>query len=123
MKKFLLSLGIISCCSASAQQKELFDLNKYLLDKNSSLKKQLEKKTTFPKLFPIQKSLNLSDPAFLQLSDGSKVNKLGMPIVTVNMEKFRTMPNPGREYFYYHYRNPAMRGPEHPLIIDIWRID
>lgn len=98
MKKVFLLLGIAGFTTASAQQKELFDINKHLQKKNA------EKPIATPKIkpgfqrgnpFQFKPSKN-SAKYYLVLPNGDKVYRspeYHMPIVVPDMRQFNTMPN------------------------------
>jgi hypothetical protein len=101
MKKVFLLFGIAVFSSASAQQKDLFDIGIHLQKKQAESKKAAEKKNM---LLPPRNIFNLyipytanqSDLSYL-LPNGDKVIILGqdnMPCVVPDMSQFQNMPNP-----------------------------
>jgi hypothetical protein len=113
MKRIILVFGIAAFSSASAQEKELFDIQEHLQKKAAENKKAygdrlildlpFENPTIHPGLsVPVAPG---SGQSYL-LPNGDKVITLSMdnmPCVQPGMEQFHSMPNPGYgilpEYF------------------------
>ena len=91
MKKYFFFMGIIAVSAASAQENEFFDINRYLLQKQSLEKLQNEKSNT-PEL-PFSRP---SDTYSYLLPNGDKVVQMrgyNMPCVQPKNWPLTTMPN------------------------------
>ncbi len=100
MKKVFLLFGIAAFSSASAQQNDVFDIQKHLQKKQAEDKKTIEKKTM---ILPFKKSTTYSNlhlgykpEASYTLPNSDKVVTLSldnMPCVQPDMRQYQTMPN------------------------------
>ena len=100
MKKVFLLFGIAAFSSASAQQNDLFDIQKHLQKKNVEDKKSVEKNNiTLPLNRPKTYSniyLGNKPENYYTLPNGDKVVTISgynMPCVQPDMLQFQTMPN------------------------------
>ena len=99
MKKIFLLLGIAAFSSASAQQKDLFNIQKYLQKKQEESKKLEENKKFVVKIKPVRKQITWAGdvrqlPSY-NLLNGNKVIILSldhMPCIIPDMKQFM-MPN------------------------------
>ncbi len=100
MKKLFLVFGITAFASASAQQKELFDIQEHLKKKSADNKKAADRQLLFPLPFKnnfTYRELIPQTDQFYFLSNGDKVVILGidnMPCIQPDMRQFQAMPNP-----------------------------
>lgn len=100
MKKVFLLFGVAIFSSASAQQKDLFDIQQHLQKKQAEDKKAAEKiKLLLPPLtsfkFYTPYTTNKTGLSYT-LPNGDKVVILGqdnMPCIVLDMNQFQTMPN------------------------------
>lgn len=100
MKKIFLLFGIAAFSSASAQQNDLFDIQKQLQKKQAEDKKTVEKNTM---LLPFKKPTTYGNlysgkipEEYYTLRNGDKVVTLSldnMPCVQPDMRQFQNMPN------------------------------
>ena len=98
MKKVFLLLGIASFTTASAQQKDVFDINRYLKKKNAEKSITIPKiKLGFQKPNIFQRNPDKISPGYsYSLPNGDKVYSspaYHMPIVIPDMRQFNNMPN------------------------------
>jgi len=109
MKRVFLLFGIVAFSAASAQQKELFDIQEHLRKKMADDKKIVEKK--FPSL-PFNSPFSFKVPAIGNKTPGSYVLPNGdqvillsmdrMPCVQPDMQQLGVMPNPAYDR-PFHY--------------------
>lgn len=97
MKKVFLLLGIAGFTTASAQQKDVFDINEYLKKKNAEKSIIVPKiKLGFQKPNIFQRNPNKISPGyFYSLPNGDKVYSspsYHMPIIVPDMRQFNKMP-------------------------------
>ncbi len=101
MKKVFLLFGIAAFASASAQQNDVFDIQKHIQKKIVKDNKEKPKKNTqlvFEKCFAVPMIRKIR-PNFIPgyiLPNGDKVTTLqiyNMPCVQPDMRQFHTMPN------------------------------
>jgi hypothetical protein len=100
MKKVFLLFGIAAFSAASAQQKDLFDIQKHLqekLDKDKKVAKKNKISFPFSTLF-ISSTTDFKDNSLSSyfLPNGDKVIILSldnMPCVQPDMQQFQIMPN------------------------------
>ena len=100
MSKIFLLFGIAAFSSASAQQQDLFDIQKHIQKKQAEDKKAADKiKLVPPPLasfeFYIPYTTNIPGLSYT-LPNGDKVVILGqdnMPCIVPDMNQFQTMPN------------------------------
>lgn len=99
MKKVLLIFGIAAFSSASAQQKDLFDIQKHLEKKQAEGKKAAEENSF---VLPLFKKPQMVDPFINNLHTLSYTLPNGdvvlygngtMPCVKPDMSQFQAMPN------------------------------
>ena len=95
MRNVFLIFGIAAFSAASAQQKDLFDIQKHLLKKQAQGKRTTEHNIflTLPEISSVQ----IHQQLFYSLANGDKVFQLptdNMPCVIPDMSRFQTMPNP-----------------------------
>lgn len=98
MKKVFLLFGVAAFSSVAAQEKDLFDVQKHLQDKQNKGKQQVEKKA--PAL-PLSKPFTFLNPVYglessQPFSNGNTIIILGidnMPCIKPDMNLFKTMPN------------------------------
>jgi hypothetical protein len=100
MKKILLVLGIGAFTTASAQQKDLFDIGQHLKKKRVEGKKMAEKKSLvlpFLKNFPtgdLYLSARAAESYTLPNGDKVVISPIDhMPCVQPDMRQFRVMPS------------------------------
>jgi len=134
MKRIILVFGIAAFSSASAQQKELFDIGQHIRKKQAEGKKLSEKKNLvlpFHKSFPaVNPYLIGRPPLSYTLPNGDKViistidnmpcvqpdmkQFRVMPSLQPDIRQFRTMPNVSEEFIYFAgfikaYQLPPLR--------------
>ena len=104
MKKVFLLFGIAAFTTASAQQNDLFDIQKHLQKKSVDYNKLIENKKidlAFSKPFiynPPQVNNNPVDSYTLPNGDKVVISTLdNMPCVQPDMQQFQRMPNLGYE--------------------------
>ena len=110
MKKIFLLFGVAAFSSATAQQNDLFDIQKHIQKKQAEGKKAAEKKLLLTTIKSFQNyntySNNIANRSFL-LPNGDKVVSLGqdnMPCVVPDMKQFQNMPNlANKEQFNFNY--------------------
>jgi hypothetical protein len=108
MKKIFLLFGIAAFSSASAQQKDVFDINRHIrgfLDKKTSPEKEIKPPVinNFISIVPYQQGMKLS----YVLQNGDKVFILpnsNMPCVVPDMRQFSIMPNRSNPNEYFEFR-------------------
>ena len=96
MKKILLFFGIAAFMSASAQQNDLFDIQKHLLKKSADNNNLVKKKNIDLPLINNPLYINNNPVDSYTLSNGDKVviSRLdNMPCVQPDMQQFQRMPN------------------------------
>lgn len=100
MKKVFLFFGIAAFTSVSAQQNDLFDIQKHLLKKQAEENKLVENKSiNLPSIKPFiynPPHLNNNPVDSYTLPNGDKVvisNLDNMPCVQPDMRQFQRMPN------------------------------
>lgn len=122
MKKIIFSLCFVGFCfaTATAQQNELFEINKHIQKKQAEAKKSAERKkiTTF---FKNRNKANLTMGLFSNkpehtytLPNGDRVIILSqdnMPCVVPDMKKFQTMPNAGTKAGLNNFYIPRRSQP------------
>lgn len=111
MKKIFLLVGIAAFSSSTAQQKELFDINKYIQKKQVEKKKAAEKEKLI--LHSFRTNYNTGNYYFSNkpdltytLSNGDRVITLlqdNMPCIVPDMKQFQTMPNGGNKVGINNY--------------------
>ena len=111
MKKIFLLFGVAAFSSATAQQNDLFDIQKHIQKKQAEGKKAAEKKLILSSFFrPFENynryTTNKPDLSYI-LPNGDKVVILGqdnMPCVVPDMRQFQNMPNlANKEQFNFNY--------------------
>lgn len=102
MKKVFLLFGIAAFSTASAQQNDLFDIQKHLQKKQAEEKKIDEKiRLVLPRLkkVTLYNSYTKNNPTLsYPFPNGDKVITLGqdnMPCLVPDIRLFQAMPNPG----------------------------
>ena len=100
MRKVFLFIGLAAFTAASAQQNDLFDIQKYLLKKSDDNNKLFENKNIdmpFKKPFIYNPPpINNNPVETYTLSNGDKVvisSLYNMPVVQPDMRQFKIMPN------------------------------
>lgn len=100
MKKVFLLFGIAAFTAASAQQNDLFDIQKHLLKKQAEENKLIENKSiNLPSIKPFifnspPFNNNPVDSYILPNGDKVVISSLdNMPIVVPDMRQFQRMPN------------------------------
>ena len=108
MKKVFLLFGIAAFSAASAQEKDLFDIQKHLQMKQAEDKKNNTIKLVPPFLRTVAPTSNFYMPNKPELTytleNGDKVITLGqdnMPCIVPDMSFFKSMPNSGYAGNYY----------------------
>lgn len=117
MKKIFLLLGITFSVSTFAQQKDLFDIDRYIQKKLTEKLKTAGKEKPVPFLpqkyipaYPISNNTQMN----YTFSNGDRVVILpfdNMPCVVPNMSQFQAMPNPGRNILAYNFNVLPKRLP------------
>ena len=105
MKRVFLLFGIAAFCSASAQQKIVFDINKHL----QGLMNKKKNSSTVIKPFKTNKFYNIgSHKSILKLShtlpNGDKVftqSQYNMPCIIPDLRQFTAMPNISNPNVYF----------------------
>jgi len=100
MKKIFLFFGIAAFSSASAQQNDLFDIQKHLQKKQTEDKKKAKSNSL---VLPFNKPIIYTNPSLgnrqqssYTLPNGDKVvttSPYNMPCIQPDMRQYQTMPN------------------------------
>ena len=115
MKKILLLFGIAAYSSALGQQKDIFNVDRYLNKKLAEAGKKADKRTTQPNFNNKVSTFVYKPNLTYLLSNGDKVIILAqdnMPCIVPDMRQFQQMPNiaaPG-SYFKDSYFKHSFRG-------------
>jgi hypothetical protein len=96
MKRIFLILAVSGYYAASAQQKDILDIQQYLEKKNKKLQTDFKKYLAPPVSFTASGTFILpkADKSYL-LPNGDKVvyGNGTMPVVTTDLDQFQVMPN------------------------------
>ena len=117
MKKVFLFFGIAAFTSASAQQNDLFDIQKHLLKKQAEENKLIENKSiNLPSIKPFiynPPPFNNNPVDSYILPNGDKVvisSLYNMPVVQPDMRQFQRMPNLAYEGQFNYYPQLVLPG-------------
>ena len=117
MRKVFLFIGLAAFTAASAQQNDLFDIQKYLLKKSDDNNKLFENKNIdmpFKKPFIYNPPpINNNPVETYTLSNGDKVvisSLYNMPVVQPDMRQFQRMPNLAYEGQFNYYPQLVLPG-------------
>lgn len=110
MKKIFLLFGIAVSISATAQQKDLFDIDKHIQKNQAEKLKIAGKEKNIAGQFPFSNNPRLN----YTLSNGDRVVTLpfdNMPCIVPDISQFWAMPNPGKNILAYNFNVLPKRLP------------
>lgn len=122
MKVFLFLLSLSTFSLASAQNKDLFDVNQHLKKLSEKNKAESKKKILLnPILEKIKNPFSIKIYNSFYLANGDKVMTLrgyNMPCVVPDMNKFQSMPVAGKNFAPKRNEYGAIPNPSAPLYLE-----
>jgi hypothetical protein len=116
MKKIFLFIGIAAFTSATAQQKDVLDIDKYILKQQQQKKKAAKKEIpvfSFKNKYDANQYFFSNNPdQTYTLTNGDKIMALSldnMPRVVPDMKQFQIMPNSANCIVINNYYSPFKR--------------